>query len=260
MQYKFNDSDVNLALEQFLYSCRNCFGDDLVSVVVYGSLVFDDLAPGYGDLDFLAVVKDDIPEEMYTVVSDLRKPLRSGNYGIIATMIEGEFVPRKALKATEIGQSYYWGTKSDKPRTGCGIHGIVARVILERGIVIYGEDIRCDIPRPSRDEIIAELQSYTKSVREHGRGGGIHSLDWLLMTARFLFLIREEKLISKSEAADWGFLNVKGAWREYLPKAKEIRKNPSMAELPEVKSWLESLTEPIQESCKELERELVAQG
>jgi hypothetical protein len=34
----------------------------LVSVILYGSILFDDLAPGYGDLDFLAVLKGNLTE------------------------------------------------------------------------------------------------------------------------------------------------------------------------------------------------------
>ena len=62
LKYLFDNSEVNLALEVFLRETVDVLGDDLVSLIIYGSLVFDDLAPGYGDLDFLAVVKDDIPD------------------------------------------------------------------------------------------------------------------------------------------------------------------------------------------------------
>ena len=76
LQHKFDDAELNLTLELFLRECVECFGDQLVSVVLYGSLVYDDLSPGYGDLDFLAVVRDDIPEAMYSRLSEraLRHP------------------------------------------------------------------------------------------------------------------------------------------------------------------------------------------
>ena len=70
--------------------------------------------------------------------------------------------------------------------------------------------------------------------------------------------MKEGRLSSKSEAADWGYANAKGAWREYLPEAKRIRKNPWMAELAHVKQWLAGLTGPIQQACDELEQELAS--
>ncbi|MCX6376992.1 MAG: DUF4111 domain-containing protein [Armatimonadetes bacterium] len=256
LQHKFDDTEMNLALELFLRECVDCFGDQLVSVVLYGSLVYDDLSPGYSDLDFLAVVKDDIPEAMYSRVSDMRKPLRSGHYGVLATMIEGEFVPRKSLASPEIGQSYYWGTSSDKPRPGSSVRGLVAECIHQRGVTIWGESITSEIPRPTREEILQDLRDSMPGIREHGRGGGLHSVDFLLTIARFLIIIRENRLSSKSEAADWGRVNAKGAWREHLPMAKQVRLNPALADSPETKAWLESLTAPIQEACAELEQEL----
>lgn len=255
LQHKFDDAELNLTLELFLRECVDCFGDRLVSVLLYGSLVYDDLSPGYSDLDFLAVVKDDIAEPMYTRLSEMRKPLRSGWYGVLATMIEGEFVPRKSLASPEIGQSYYWGTSSDKPRPGSSVRGLVAECIHQRGVTIWGEDIVSQIPRPTRDEILRELRDCTW-LREYGHGGGLHSVDFLLTIARFLIIVREGCLSSKSEAAEWGYANAKGAWREYLPMARRVRRNPWMAELPHVKAWLQSLTDPIQEACDELEETL----
>ena len=260
LAHKFADPEVNLALEVFLRMVHDLFGEDLVSVIVYGSLVVGDLAPGYSDLDFLAVVKDDIPETMYPVMSDLRKPLRSGYYGIIATMIEGEFVPRKSLALPEIGQSYYWGTSSDKPRPGSSVRGLVAEVVHQAGVTIWGEDIRWEIPRPTRKDILQDLRDSVPGIREHGRGGGLHLVDWLLTVARFLILVKEDRLSSKSEAADWGYANARCEWREYLPEAKRIRKNPWMAELAYVKQWLAGLTSPIQQACDELEEELQRKG
>jgi hypothetical protein len=256
LRHKFDRPGIDPALEAFLRSIRDVFGDSLVSVIVYGSLVSGDLSPGYGDLDFLAVVKEDIPEAMYTVMSDLRRPFKSGTMAIVGTMIEGEFIPRKSLHSPETGQSYYWGTSSDKPRLGSSVRGLVARCVHELGVVIYGEDIRPEIPFPARDKVIQDVRDSVASIREHGKGGRLHSVDWLLMIARFLILVREDRLSSKTEAAEWGAVNANGAWRRYLPEAKRIRMDPWTAESADVKGWLASLTEPIQQACDELEQAL----
>ncbi len=256
LRHKF-DAKLNLTLELFLRECLDCFGGQLVCVVIYGSVTYNDLSPGYSDLDFLAVAKDDIPDAMYPRLSEMRKPLRSGQYGILATMIEGEFVPRKSLAAPETGQSYYWGTSSDKPRTGSSVRGLVAEVIHDRGITIWGEDIIPEIPKPSRDEMLQDLRD-SNWLREHSPNGGLHSVDWLLTIARFLIIVREGRLSSKSEAAEWGYANAKGAWREYLPMARQVRLNPWMAELPHVRTWLQSLTDPIQQACDELDEALAS--
>ena len=58
----FDEPEANLALELFLREIRAILAERIVSVVLYGAIVFDDLAPGYGDLDFLAVVEGDVPK------------------------------------------------------------------------------------------------------------------------------------------------------------------------------------------------------
>lgn len=258
LQHKFDDAELNLALELFLHEIADIFGEGLISVVLYGSLMYDDLSPGYSDLDFMAVVRDDVTDEQGTRLHELRMVLRDGLHSILAEMIEGEFVPRISLATPEIGQSYYWGTSGDKPRPGSSVRGLVAEVIHDRAAIIYGENIIPEIPKPSRDVVLQEIRDSIRGLRENGRVQGLHSVDFLLTIARFLIIVREDRLSSKSEAAEWGVVNAKGDWREYLPMAREVRLNPKMASRPDVKSWLESLTNPIQEACDELEEALAA--
>jgi predicted nucleotidyltransferase len=159
LRHTFDDPDLNLALEVFLREIRDIFGERLVSVVLHGSIAFDDLAPGYGDLDFVAVVEDDLRGDDCAALVEARKPLRSG----------------------------------------------------------------------------------------------VHSVDWLLAMARLLLWVRERRLRSKSEAAEWAYRHAQGNWRKFLPQAKQMRLNPALADEPELKAWLETLTEPIQDACGEVE-------
>jgi len=81
--YKFQDAQLNLTLELFLRMIEGFFKDRLISVVLYGSILFDDLAPGYGDLDFLTVIDDNLSDEERQKLIEFRKLLRSGDYGIM---------------------------------------------------------------------------------------------------------------------------------------------------------------------------------
>jgi len=121
-------------------------------------------------------------------------------------------------------------------------------------MVIWGEDVRSEIRTASFEDLIQDVRTGFLGRRADGLGGTLHSVDWLLTTARMLLWLREARLSSKSEAADWGYRHIRGTWREYLPKAKELRLNPSMADSPDAKRWLEELTGPIQEAFDELER------
>ena len=253
----FADTQVNLALEMFLRMIAGLLRERLVSVVLYGSIVFDDLAPGYGDLDFLAVVSQDLSRDECQELVELRRPLRSRAYGVVATMIEGAFLPLHMLDPARVGSALWWGTSGERTWTRNELGWLVLHSIRERGVVAWGEDIRNCIPQASRSALLEDVQRACETMRAHGRGGSLHSVDWLLTAARLLLWLRQGRLCSKSEAAEWGRAHARGAWRELLPRAKEMRLDPALAEPPEAQRWLEALTGPIQEACDELAHEPV---
>ena len=260
LKHKFSDTNLNITLELFLRMLKDFFGEQLVSVILYGSVVFDDLAPGYGDLDFLAVVDEDISDETCLQLVELRKPLRSGDYGIMAKMIEGAFLPRRMLDPDNIGKAFWWGTSGERAWNDNQLGWFVLHVIREHGIVIYGDDIRQEIPAVSNNILRKQVWTACISIREHAQDGGIYLVDYLLSLARFLLWLKEGRLSSKSEAADWGYINAKGSWRELLPYAKKLRQDPVVANINYLKQWLNELPEPIKEACGEIEQELLAQG
>ena len=258
--HRFPDAQLNLTLELFLRMTRDFFKDRLISVVLYGSILFDDLAPGYGDLDFLTVIDDDLSDEERQQLVEFRKLLRSGEYGILAKMIEGAFLPRQMLNPNITGKAFWWGTSGERVWNNNQLGWFVLHVIRERGIIIYGEDIRQEIPVVSNEILKEELWTACNSIREHAQDVGFYSVDYLLSLARFLLWLKEGRLSSKSESADWGYVNAKGSWRELLPYAKKIRSEPVFANMNYLKQWLNELAEPIKEACNEVEQELLLQG
>ncbi len=254
--HEFPDSEVNLTLRAFVRMVRDFFRERLVSVVLHGSIAFDDLAPGYGDLDFVAIVEGNLSESDCLQLVELRQPLRSGEYGVLGTMIEGAFLPRHMLDPANSGKAFWWGTTGERRWQRSELGWLVLQVIRERGILIWGEDIRREIPVPRHDALLDEVRMACQSIRQHAGGGGLHSVDWLLTVARLLLWLKEGRLSSKSEAADWGHHHAKGDWRKLLPRAKQIRLTPALADAADTKRWLDELTAPIREAWEELENEL----
>ncbi len=260
LAHEFDNASLNRALEPFLGMAHDLLGDQLVSVLLHGSVVFDDLAPGYGDLDFVAIVAGELSEERCRRLVDLRRPLRGGDWGPFGKMLEGAFLPRDLLDPKKTGSAFWWGTSGERAWQGNRLGWFCLHGLRTAGIVIFGEDVRAEIPPASRESLLADAWADCQNIKQHGRGGTLHSVDWLLQAARVLFWLKEGELISKSRAADWGLDHVTGRWRNLLRQAKEIRLHPQRAESPEVKRWLDGLTEPIQEASQELEQELLALG
>ena len=261
MAHHFADPQLNLTLELFLRMIADLLRERLISVVVHGSVVFDDLAPGYGDLDFLAVVDDDLSEEICQELGELRRPLRSGDYGLLATMIEGAFLPhRMMVDPAHTGRAFWWGTTGERIWQSNQLGWLVLYVIREYGIVIWGEDVRPEVAKANREQLLQEVGEACRIGEEHGTGGGLHSVDWLLTAARLLLLLKEGRFSSKSEAADWAYQHAEGNWRQWLPHAKQLRLNPALADSAGSRQWLAGLTAPIREANEELRRELGKQS
>jgi hypothetical protein len=256
LTHRFTDPQLNLTLELFVRMVTDIIGERLVSVLLYGSIVFDDLAPGYGDLDFLAVVANDLTNEDCQQLAELRKLLRTGDHGVLAAMIEGAFLPRQMLDPVRLGCGYWWGTRGERPLRSNELGWLVLHQIRELGIVIWGQDIRRELPQIKREQLLQQVGEVCQSMEEHGKGGGLHAVDWLLTAARELLLLKEGRLSSKSEAADWAYRHAEGDWRNWLPHAKQLRLHPTLAESADSRQWLAGLTTPIEEACQELRREL----
>lgn len=252
------DLDQTLAL--FLKLLGDFFDKRLVSVLLYGSVVFDDLAPGYGDLDFLVVVDRDLTEPECQELVKLRQPLHDGTYGVLAAMLEGAFLSRRMLDSSHPGMALWWGTSGERIWEANHLGWLALHAIRERGMVVWGEDIRPEIPVVSRKALIDDVRAACRALRQHGRGGSLHSVDWLLMAARLLLWLQEGRLCSKSDAAEWGYHHARGEWHHLLPQARQIRLNPALASSAQVRAWLDALVGPIQEAGDEVEQELARQS
>ena len=145
--HTFSEPEVNLALELFLRDVHGVLNERLVSVILYGSIVFEDLAPGYGDLDFLAVVDGQLSDDDHARLLDIRGPLRSGDYGVICQMIEGAFLPESMLGPDCHGNGLWWGTSSERHWDTNELGNFVIHTIREHGLVVYGKDLRHTVPK-----------------------------------------------------------------------------------------------------------------
>ncbi len=249
---RFADAQLSAMLSEFVRIISAVLGQQLISVVLHGGIAFDDLAPGYGDLDFVAVTADEVGEELGQRLSDARRPLRAGDYGVPGTMVEGAFLPRKMLDPSVPGKAFWWGTSGERPWDRNNLGWFVCKQIRERGIVLWGENLKQEFPEPRRDDLLSDTLTACQQGLTHGKGGTLHSIDWLLTAARSLQWLKCGTLSSKSEAADWGTQDAKGEWRNLLPRAKKLRLNPSLFETGDTRSWVATLTEPIQQAWLEV--------
>lgn len=250
----FQDERINQTLSIFLEDIPFILGDKLKGITIYGSALHNDLCPGYGDLDFLAVLSNNLTDNEIEKLNKQRSIYRNNN-DFYTVMLEGAFLPLQLIRGEE-GQALWWGTRDEKVWSNNQLDLFTMYTIKKQGLLVYGELQNDVLPDISDDEIRQFLVDYSICMKEHGKGGRLHSIDWLLLSAKFIGWLKEGTIFSKSEAAEWGQTHLKSNWKEHLRRAKELRQNPSKINLPDYIEWLNNLDPVIREASNDLDRHL----
>lgn len=95
--------------------------------------------------------------------------------------------------------------------------------LLENGILLWGEDLRGEMQRPTFHLMQEETLQHALAARIHG-----DSVGWLLDIARGIYTMRNGKVIAKTDAGEWAFREGLCPNVEALRKAIAIRKEPLM--------------------------------
>lgn len=249
----FRDRRISYTFSEFIQDLKHILLGNIVSVYTYGSVLYDDLCPGYGDLDFLVIVKQNLSDQEIEKLIKQRISYRNEYINPYFGMLEGAFLPQ-ALLCGEFGTGLWWGTKSERLWTENQLDSFTMYTLRKQGLLIYGEPQHHLFADLSGEELVAFLHDFAVCMRTHGKGGSLHSIDWLLLTAKFMCWFEEGEVVSKSRAADWGFQHIKGSWKEQLPLAMELRKEPEKIKQAEYASWVSNLGPVIMEAAAELEK------
>lgn len=236
------------------------FPKRVMSVLLHGSVALNDLAIGYSDVDFLVVLRGALSDSDCAQLRSMREPFRSGHHGPLGCALEGAFLPGEMLDPAVAGTAFWWGTSGEKLWLENRLGWFALWVIREKGLLVCGEDIRPRIPPPPEGGLSQQVREFISSARDHGQGGSVKSVDWLLTTARLLKWVELGVMSSKTDAAEWAHIHASGRWREHLPKAKRVRLDTGIAQQPGVVAWLSTLRAPILDALDELASALRARG
>ncbi|MEK4064789.1 MULTISPECIES: nucleotidyltransferase domain-containing protein [Paenibacillus] len=260
----FEDETLERTLSIFVDDIRAILNRKLRSIYLYGSATHNDLSPGYGDLDFLVVIGEDLSQNEIELLNKQRSIYRSSLLrrsvdrqipNLYTDMLEGAFLTISMLSG-EKGSGLWWGTKRESVWTENQLDLFTLYTIKEQSILLYGKSHLDNVPSYSREEFISFFKEYAKSMRMFGKGNSLHSVDWLLLASKFIAWWQEGVILSKSQAADWGLLHLSGGWKENLKRCKKLRKDPSMVTCLEYSEWLSNLEPAIIEASHDLDRAL----
>ena len=254
--------------ENLMHSIQN-MTDEIVnilsannpSVYLYGSVALDDFQFGWSDIDILVLTEKQISREHAESLVHLRQELTGREpENPYYRLFEGGMLRLSAFLTGSSDTVVYWGTSGEQITYYYNCDSFCKINLPDDGILLYGDDIRGQIGRPSFEELRADIQRHYETVRKYGgkTGKSLYSFGWLLDISRCIYTLRTGKIIAKTKAGEWALENGLCPDVTALQTALLVRNNPLRFERDEtLQHYTESLGNAVHAYADVLEKELL---
>ena len=233
------------------------------SVWLYGSVVLNDFRPGWSDIDILVLTEQRITEEQAQALLLLRQAMTSKDPdNPYYRLFEGIVANLDEYRTGRFSRLVYWGTTGQRVTGRCERDVFAAYELARYGQSVYGQADRSIFALPGREEMVRALQAHYDAIRTYAvrTDERLYSCGWLLDIARCVYTLRNNDVISKTEAGLWALRERIFPDEDALKKTLEIRQHPlEYRDQDDVKRWLAGLGPTVQRYADVLEKELVAQ-
>lgn len=226
---------------------------------LYGSVVLDDFQQGWSDIDFVALIDGPVSESQAEKLLMLRQdmliaepdnPYYRSFEGIIANLYE--------YRSRSFQRLVYWGTSGQRVTDRYKPDVFSLFELAKYSKPIYG-DKAWILPAPGREELVNAVRGHYDAIRKHAveTNESIYSCGWILDIARCIYTLRQNDVISKTQAGFWALEEHLFSDDAPLRKTLEIRKNPSsFKDRADIILWLKELGPVVQLYADVLEHEL----
>ena len=224
---KYND--VNKVLSLLSADLQKTLGSKLVALYLTGSLSYGDFDYGSSDIDFLAVLAQELSDNELQVVKEMHDSIgRQVPYW--AKRLEGSYIPQKWLDSIE-------KPSGKRPYVNAGFVALLPYgdewllnlyVLYECGITLLGKnpkqliqpiDIE-DVREASRKNLLEEWEpkSNEKNPFTHPKYDSSHLQAYAILTmCRILHRAKVDTVASKREASSW----VKETYKQWASLIEE---------------------------------------
>lgn len=199
------------------------------TIYLYGSLVLSDFKPGWSDIDILVLTRQSIGKMQAKQLLDLRQTMLAEEpENPYYRSFEGGMLSLDAFLDHTPDTVVYWGTSGQRLTDRYALDSFCMTELLKYGVLLWGDDIRGRLPKPSRDELWADVQRHYETIRRYAKTTerSLYSFGWLLDISRCLYTLRTGTIIAKTAAAEWALKEGLCPVPETLEKALSVRKEP----------------------------------
>lgn len=203
------DKAISGTMDRFAGDLRKIFGDDLLSLILFGSAVLGDFTPGKGDLDFMVITESAVTPDQCEHIFHLHDQMRNPESDILARQLEGTYYPLSIVvdpihtnaPGCYIGTGRKGWKAIDASKNSLADYSIIKRY----GKVCYGHDVIPLIYSPMHEELLDEF----RATLEHSIRTANQIKDYYFALAMFhwaprgLCMALTGQLLSKRQAAEW---------------------------------------------------------
>lgn len=248
------------AVNRMVSQIAGILADCAPSVYLYGSCVLDDFRLGWSDIDILVLTKEQIPEDAAETLVGLRQTMLAKEPGNpYYRSFEGGMLQIEVLFDAKPGRAVYWGTGGERMTDRYVCDSFCLTQLQKNGVLLYGEELRAQLPCPTFDDLRADVQRHYTTIRTFAQktDRSLYTFGWMLDIARCLYTLRTGKVTSKTAAAEWALREQLCADADALAFCLRVRKAPlKYKNDPRTWGYAETLAGPIQRFADVLEREL----
>jgi len=239
---------------------NNILKGKLSSIYLYGSVTMEDFKLGWSDIDILCLTYETITDLEANELVNLRQTLLEDNKdNKYYRSFEGVFVSLKEFKEKQYTKVVYWGTSGQKITCDLSFDTFSLFQLIKYGELIYGVDIRKELILPTPNELKTAVMEHYNIIRKFGSKthASLYSCGWLFDIARCIYTLRNNDIISKTNAGEWAIKEKLCPEENQMLLAIQIRNNPiEYKNNDDIKKWLCSLGQSIQLFADVLEIEL----
>ncbi len=195
-------NDIRKTIDSFKVQLHKDFGDRLIDIIIYGSVIRGGFDENSSDIDFIVLVKDKLSTKDMKVIERLHLKYRQSE--TLLRLLEGRYL---GLKNEKFVNGFYVGTnqKGWKPIDELGFDSIESAMILDDYISLFKEHTLIKLLHVNWNEITTEIRRQIESFLSNELlGESVSYTRYALTTAsRSLYTYIKAGFVSKLEVEDW---------------------------------------------------------
>jgi len=227
---------------------------------LYGSVVQDDFRLGWSDIDMLVLTGKQFTDSQAQELVQLRQIMAADAPGNpYYPLFEGVIANLDEYLSGTFSRLVYWGTTGQRITDRYKPDPFSQYELAMNGKSVYGSDDRRIFTVPDRETLIEAVRSHYETIRKYAQqtDGRLYSCGWLLDICRCIHTLRNNDVISKTQAGIWALQEHIFPYEDPLKKTIEIRKEPTAYKNQEdIQQWLKGLGPVVQQYADVLECEL----